>query len=126
MAGIKDITMKELYEMKFDIIEHFGMARNGQFFIMNTVEPIQYGSDCKDYTWICVQVKGEQLPSLGEFIHSLFGNVIDVSNMKAAFSSINNLDKEYHETIPSVDWGACQVTHIPFADRFRKVGVING
>lgn len=126
MAGIKTVTMEELNEVKFDVIQHFGMSKRGHFFIMNTVEPVVYGADCKDYTWYQVKVNKQQLPSLGDYINRLFGKVIDVSTIKTAYESINNLDEEYYKNSPCVDWGACHVTYIPYAEQFRKVGVVNG
>lgn len=126
MAGIKNVTIEEMKEMKFDVIEHFGMSKNGHFFIMNTVEPVQYGSDCKNYSWYQTKVTKKNLESLGEFVHSLFGKVIDVTSMKAAFEAVNALDEYYHENIDAVDWGACHVLHIPYAEQFRRAGVVNG
>lgn len=126
MAGTINVTIEELKEVKFDVIEHFGMSRNGHFFIMNTVEPVEYGADCKDYTWYQVMVKKEHLPSLGDYINRLFGKMIDVTSVKAACEAVNALDIEFHDSVEPVDWGACHVLHIPYADQFRKVGVVNG
>ena len=126
MAGVRNITIEEMKVMKFDVIEHFGMSKNGHFFIMNTVEPVQYGSDCKDYSWYQIKVTKKNLETLGEFIHSLFGKVIDVTSMKTAFEAVNALDKDFHDNIEAVDWGACHVLHIPYAEQFRRAGVVNG
>ena len=123
MSGIKNLTLEELRRKKFDVIQHFGMNKKGKFFIMNTIEPREYGADCRDYTWFEIHIENEELLTFAEFIHDLFGMVIDVTSIKKAVSSIDDLENKLKGKAPKVDWGACTVTKIPFNSKFKNIYV---
>lgn len=102
-------TFEELNAMKFDIVEHFGMQKKSEFFIMNTVAHAEYGADA-DYQYYEVDVKtDEDLDALKAFIEDLFG-----------MKKINALDEYFRKVIPDVDYAACHVREIPILDRFKK------
>ena len=75
-------TFEELNAIKFDIVEHFGMQKKSEFFIMNTVAPAEYGADA-DYQYYEVDVKtDEDMDALKAFIEDLFGMKGDANIMK--------------------------------------------
>ena len=114
-------TFEELMKTKFDVVEHFGMMKKGYFFIMNTVPPVEYGADCQKYEWFEVDVKDERnLVALKEFIKAIFDVDMKASTIKRAIKEVNNLDKQFARTVKAVDYGACHVTFLPIADRFRR------
>ncbi|MDY2957095.1 MAG: hypothetical protein SOR59_05765 [Lachnospiraceae bacterium] len=109
-------TFEELNAMKFDIVEHFGMQKKSEFFIMNTVAPAEYGADA-DYQYYEVDVKtDEDMDALKAFIEDLFGMKVYATTIK----EINALDEYFRKVIPDVDYGACHVREIPILDRFKK------
>ena len=126
-TGIKKMTMDDLMNMKFDVVEHFGMTRKGVFFIMNTVPPAEYGADCQNYEWYQVNVDSlDSLEALKGFIKAMFGVELDASTIKQAIKAVNNLDTHFAKTIKGKDFGACDVRFLPIADQFRREGVIYG
>ena len=81
-------TFEELNAMKFDIVEHFGMQKKSEFFIMNTVAPAEYGADA-DYQYYEVDVKtDEDLDALKAFIEDLFGMKVYATTIKQAIKEI--------------------------------------
>ena len=113
-------TFEELNAMKFDIVEHFGMQKKSEFFIMNTVAPAEYGADA-DYQYYEVDVKtDEDLDALKAFIEDLFGMKVYATTIKQAIKEIDALDEYFRKVIPAVDYGACHVREIPISDRFKK------
>jgi hypothetical protein len=120
MAGIKKISVQELNNLKFHVVENFGMLSKGRFFITDTIPPIQYGADCKDYTWYEVQCNTtKDYSELATFIKNIFGIVIDVSSKKIARKAVDALMNQFKGEIHEVDWGACHVCYIPIAKQFR-------
>ena len=82
-------TFEELNAMKFDIVEHFGMQKKSEFFIMNTVAPAEYGADA-DYQYYEVDVKtDEDLDALKAFIKDLFGMKVYATTIKQAIKEID-------------------------------------
>ena len=113
-------TFEELNAIKFDIVEHFGMHKKGEFVIMNTVAPIGYGYDAH-YEYYYVDVKtDEDLDALKAFIEDMFGMKVYATTIKQAVKEINALDEYFRKVIPDVDYGACHVMEIPISDRFKK------
>lgn len=113
-------TFEELNAMKFDIVEHFGMQKKSEFFIMNTIAPAEYGADA-DYQYYEVEVKtDEDLDALKAFIEELFGMKVYATTIKQAIKEIDALDEYFRKVIPAVDYGACHVREIPISDRFKK------
>lgn len=114
-------TFEELNAMKFDVVEHFGMQKKGEFFIMNTVPPVGYGHDCQNYETFEADVKtDEDLEALKAFIEDLFGMKIYATTIKDAVKEVDALDEYFRKVIPDVDYGACHVRELPIADRFKK------
>ena len=115
-----EYTFEELNAMKFDVVEHFGMQKKGEFFIMNTVPPLEYGHDAH-YAWYRVDVQtDEDLDALKAFIEDIFGIKVYASTIKDAIKEVNALDEYFRKVIPAVDYGACHVREIPIAYRFKK------
>lgn len=114
-------TFEELKAMKFDVVEHFGMQKKGEFFIMNTVPPVEYGHDCQNYETFEVDVQtDEDLDALKAFIEDIFGMKVYATTIKDAIKEVDALDDYFRKVIPAVDYGACHVREIPIADRFKK------
>ncbi len=114
-------TFEELNAMKFDVVEHFGMQKKGEFFIMNTVPPVEYGHDCQNYETFEVDVQtDEDLDALKAFIEDIFGMKVYASTIKDAIKEVDALDDYFRKVIPAVDYGACHVREIPISDRFKK------
>lgn len=114
-------TFEELNEMKFDIVEHFGMQKKGEFFIMNTVPPVEYGADCQDYITYEVDVKtDEDISALKKFIKDMFGMKIYGTELKSVIKEVDALDDYFQKVIPAADLGACHVREIPIAERFKR------
>ncbi len=124
IQGDVHVTMDELMEVKFDTVSNFGFYKGkGQFFIMNTKEPKNYGEDARNYTWYIVDVKNqEDMERLGEYIKKVFGVQIDTTNRLSVSRCINALCVELSHVAKVVDWGACHVTHLPVNQEFLKVG----
>lgn len=114
-------TFEELKAMKFDVVEHFGMQKKGEFFIMNTVPPVEYGHDCQNYETFEVDVQtDEDLDALKAFIEDIFGMKVHATTIKDAIKEVDALDEYFRKVIPAVDYGACHVKEIPIAYRFKK------
>ena len=114
-------TFEELKVMKFDVVEHFGMQKKGEFFIMNTVPPVEYGHDCQNYETFEVDVQtDEDLDALKAFIEDIFGIKVYATTIKDAIKEVDALDEYFRKVIPDVDYGACHVRELPIADRFKK------
>lgn len=114
-------TFEELNAMKFDVVEHFGMQKKGEFFIMNTVPPVEYGHDCQNYETFEVDVQtDEDLDALKAFIEDIFGMKVYATTIKDAIKEVDALDEYFRKVIPAVDYGACHVREIPISDRFKK------
>lgn len=124
IEGDVHITMDELMNVKFDTVSNIGFfKRKGQFFIMNTKEPKNYGEDARNYTWYNVEIKTrEDMEKLGEYILKVFGVRIDTTNNLSISRCINALCVELSQVAKVVDWGACHVTHLPVNKEFLKVG----
>ncbi len=113
-------TFEELYAMKFDIVEHFGMQKKSEFFIVNTVAPDEYGVDA-DYQYYEVDVQtDEELNALKAFIEDMFGMKVYATTIKQAVKEIDAMDEYFRKVIPSVDYGTCHVREIPISYRFKK------
>ena len=83
-------TFEELNAMKFDIVEHFGMQKKSEFFIMNTVSPAEYGADA-DYQYYEVDVQtDEDLDALKAFIEDLFGIKVYATTIKQAIKEVKS------------------------------------
>lgn len=117
-------TFEELKSMKFDVVEHFGMLKKGEFFIMNTIPPMEYGCDCQDYEWLEVDVKTDaDLDALKMFIEDIFAMNIFANNIKDAVNEINGLDAYLASVTPAIDYGACHVVHLPIKDKYKKTSI---
>ena len=122
------VTMDELEDVKFDAVSNFGYyRRNGQFFIMNTKDPKNYGEDARNYTWYNVRMNDlDDRKKLADYVQKVFGVPVDTSNDLTAARTINGLYKKLSENAKVIDWGACHVTHLPVNQSFLKEGVIYG
>ena len=89
---------------------------------MDTLTPLTYGADCRDYTWYEAPIKtNRDIEDLKTFLHDMFDICITGSNLKDVAASVNDADDRMSSLFPSVDYGACRVTSFPYADKFRKV-----
>ena len=114
-------TFEDLYKVKFDVVEHFGMLKNGEFFIINTVPPVVYGADCKDYITYKVDVKTqEDITALKKFIKDMFGVKIYATELKTIIKEVDALYAYFEKVIPATDWGACHIRELPISDLFKK------
>lgn len=128
VQGDVTVTMDELKDVKFDAVSNFGFyRRKGQFFIMNTKDPQNYGEDARNYTWYNVMMNDQDdLKKLSDYILKVFGVPVDTTNNLTATRTINALCKKLSQDAQVIDWGACHVTHLPVNQSFLKEGVIYG
>lgn len=49
MSGVKRVSFEELKSMKFNAVERFWFIK-GCFYITDTLPPLEYGADFRDYT----------------------------------------------------------------------------
>lgn len=121
----KIISLAELKQVKFDVVQHFGMHKNGEFFIMNTVPPTAYGHDCQDHSWYNVNIKTpDDVQELKNYIKTLFGADIMVNTVKELVNAVNELDKYYQKIIPDIDFGACHICNIPINEQFKRMETV--
>lgn len=120
----KEVSFSALEEMKFEVVQRFGVTRNRynyRFFIQETVEPTQYGDDCQDSIWYEVPLLNlADLKALSDFLKELFSVEIELSSTQEARKAVNALNKDMSEKAQVADWGACTVIHLPINERFRK------
>lgn len=120
----KEVSFSTLEEMKFEVIERFGVTRNRynyRFFIQEAIEPTRYGNDCQNYIWYEVPLlNATDLKSLSDFLKKLFSVEIALSSTQEARKVVNTLNRDMSKKAKVTDWGACTVIHLPINERFSK------
>lgn len=126
MAGMKDMNFDEMRAMKFNVLSRIGITkqkRDKEFFIMDVIPPTGFGADCKGYTWYQVILKtDDDYKQLKNFIEELFQIQCPELNRENCIQSIGLLEKKLQRESKVINWGACHVTYLPYAEQFRKVG----
>lgn len=121
MAGVNTISVQELNNMKFHVIERFCFVKANTFLITDTIPPVCFGADCRDYTvyWVHCD-SASDFVHLADFLEQLFGKKIDRTSNRTIRKSADDLMKQFKKEIKEVDWGACHVRYIPFSEQYRK------
>lgn len=120
MAGVHSISVQELNKMKFHVIQRFGFLNANTFFIGDTIPPVRFGADCRDYTVYEVHCdNASDFAQLADFFEKLFGKRIDKASNRNIRKSVDDLMKQFQKEVKEVDWGACHVRYIPFSEQYR-------
>lgn len=121
MAGVHSISVQELNNMKFHVIQRFGSLNANTFFIGDTIPPVRFGADCRDYTVYTVHCDStSDFVHLVDFFEQLFGKKIDRTSNRTIRKSVDDLMKQFKKEIKEVEWGACHVRYIPFSEQYRE------
>lgn len=127
MAGLITKTFEELEQMKYTVIEHFGITggtkKGFEFFLTETMPPKAFGYDCRDYTWYSVQLNTEQdFEQLNNFLNRLFDRSdINIPSGKTCMVACDQVENQIKQQSRSIDWGACHVVYMPISASFQKL-----